>query len=599
MNNRRIYFKNVLILLITLAVTLGLCISAFSAPGITKTDSRESSRYGVGEGKSRFLSTTKPLSDGLAEEWVKGDGVHYLGAKPSPLGGYTQINIPQENRLTLSTSADLSSELPPVGNQGSQGSCTAWATSYYYKSWLEKQEHTNWNLTESCYQYSPSFVYNQINGGVDEGSYISDALYLLETKGDVDIAEFPYNQYNWTAQPSSAEFEAAKPYRIADDWGYFWMHGSYGPYPTPNDIDIIKSWLNGGNILVVSIPVYYDFPDFYGNPASEYYDYDEYSSFAGGHALAVVGYDDNVNPAGSNPDHRGGFKIVNSWGLSWNGTNQGYVYLSYDFVKRYVWEAWGMNDISPDGPTVSSLSSSSGRTGDTIHIFGNNFGTYRRSAGVDFNGVMATDLSFINGNITVKVPAGATTGLIIVYDWEGTASNSKQFTLLEGDPLPLVNRLLPRAGPVGTEVTIAGTGFGNSRSSSYVSFGSDQVIRYISWSDTQIVCKVPAGASGAVNLSVTTAAGRSNLMPFKVVPRISKLAPLSGSPGTQVTITGTGFGTRRGTSTVTFGRTEVTRYVSWSNTQIVCKVPATGAGTKLVKVTTAGGRSSGMTFTVK
>ena len=47
-----------------------------------------------------------------------------------------------------------------------------------------------------------------------------------------------------------------------------------------------------------------------------------------------------------------------------------------------------------------------------------------------------------------------------------------------------------------------------------------------------------------------------------------------------------------------FGITAVTNIVSWSNTQIVVKVPATGTGTKPVKVTTTGGASEGVSFTV-
>jgi transaldolase len=43
----------------------------------------------------------------------------------------------------------------------------------------------------------------------------------------------------------------------------------------------------------------------------------------------------------------------------------------------------------------------------------------------------------------------------------------------------------------------------------------------------------------------------------------------------------------------------VTKYVSWSNNQIVVKVPVTGTGSKAVKVTTTGGTSTGVSFTVK
>jgi C1A family cysteine protease len=361
------------------------------------------------------------------------DGQYRLGWLPSPPGDYAKIDI-LGYKATLSSAVDLSSQLPPVGDQGNQGSCVGWATSYYYKSWQEGREHPSWSLSNTDYQFSPSFVYNQINGGYDAGSCFDDAFNLLETEGDVDIAEMPYNDNNFTAQPTSTQLEAAKPYRIPEDWGYFWMNTNVEPYVTPNPIDEAKTYLNGGNMLVMGIPVYYDFPDIDGNPANPYYDYDGSSLCAGGHAVAIVGYDDNINPGGSDADHRGGFKMVNSWGPGWNGESEGFVYLSYDFVKRYVSEAWSMNGLSPDSPAISSLSTSSGLVGDTIHIYGNNFGTYRRSARVSFNGVNAVNPTFTNGIITAEVPDGTTTGSLVVYDWDGAASNAEQFSIPQAPP---------------------------------------------------------------------------------------------------------------------------------------------------------------------
>ena len=169
---------------------------------------------------------------------TQGDGVHHLGLTLSPEGVYAQT--PEAPALRsgapLAASADLSSQLPPIGNQGSQGSCVAWATSYYYKTWLEKQEHTAWALTDTKHQFSPSFVYNQINGGADNGSNFDDAFSLLQNKGDVDIAEFPYNQSNYTNQPSSVQLQEAKPYRIPSGWTSFWTRNTYGPYSPANDI---------------------------------------------------------------------------------------------------------------------------------------------------------------------------------------------------------------------------------------------------------------------------------------------------------------------------------------------------------------------------
>jgi hypothetical protein len=86
---------------------------------------------------------------------VSGDGEHYLGLKRSSGEGARKLTLPLRT-TPLSASADLSAKLPPVGDQGNQGSCAAWATSYYYKSWSEKQEHTTWDLTNPYYQYSPS-----------------------------------------------------------------------------------------------------------------------------------------------------------------------------------------------------------------------------------------------------------------------------------------------------------------------------------------------------------------------------------------------------------------------------------------------------------
>jgi C1A family cysteine protease len=217
---------------------------------------------------------------------VSGDGKHYLGLKRSSGEGSKKLTLPQSVG-PLSASVDLSSQLPPVGNQGSQGSCVALSTSYYYKSWSEKQEHTGWDLNNSFYQYSPSFMYNQINGGVDEGASFQGAFTLLKNIGDVDIAEMSYSQSNYTMQPTAAQLEAAKPYLIPADYQYFWLRATNGPYSSPNDISGVKTLLNSGKVLVMGIPVYNDFPDYGANPSKTYYDYNGTSKFEGGHGVCI------------------------------------------------------------------------------------------------------------------------------------------------------------------------------------------------------------------------------------------------------------------------------------------------------------------------
>lgn len=81
-----------------------------------------------------------------------------------------------------------------------------------------------------------------------------------------------------------------------------------------------------------------------------------------------------------------------------------------------------------------------------------------------------------------------------------------------------------------------------------------------------------------------------NIVP---VPTISTLDPSSGPVNWPVTITGSGFGTQ---GTVTFNGIGATP-TSFNNTTIVAPVPS-GASTGPVVVTTAGGASNGVPFTV-
>jgi hypothetical protein len=154
--------------------------------------------------------------------------------------------------------------------------------------------------------------------------------------------------------------------------------------------------------------------------------------------------------------------MVNSWGADWNGSSEGYLYLSYDFVKRYVWEAWSMSDLAPDDPAIWSLSASEAGVGDTIHVYGDNFGTLRRDARLAFNGINATSVTFTNSEITATVPAGASTGLLTVYDWDGAPSNGVSFTVSGTTTGPRVTSVTPNSGLQGGVINVdnlAGSGF--------------------------------------------------------------------------------------------------------------------------------------------
>lgn len=230
-------------------------------------------------------------------------------------------------RAVLPTSVDLTPQMPPIGDQAQQGSCTAWSTGYYYKSFQEGKEH-GWNLADSTHQVSPAWTYNQINFGMDGGSYIFDAFALFCDKGAVSLAEMPYDDHDYTTWPTLNQYLDAMPWR-AQSYGYFF----YGQGVDDATLTAIKEHLAGGDPVVINFPVYDDFavyaPDYlYDGPAVG-------AEMQGNHAVCVVGYDDSVGG-------KGGFKILNSWGTSWG--DHGAFYMSYDFFRNYAWEAWSMVD---------------------------------------------------------------------------------------------------------------------------------------------------------------------------------------------------------------------------------------------------------------
>ena len=77
------------------------------------------------------------------------------------------------------------------------------------------------------------------------------------------------------------------------------------------------------------------------------------------------------------------------------------------------------------------------------------------------------------------------------------------------------------------------------------------------------------------------------------------VSPSSALRGATVTITGSGFGSKRGAGSVKFGAAKCLKVFSWGAKRIKCRVPAAAAfGAQTVTVRTAAGRAYTATFTV-
>ncbi|WP_456436418.1 PKD domain-containing protein [Thermovibrio ammonificans] len=294
-----------------------------------------------------------------------------LGYKPTPASFAEKhmLKPPKVKASQLPTSVDLCQYLPPVGNQGYQGSCVAWAVGYYYKTFQEGREH-GWDVSNETHICSPAFIYNQINNGEDQGSIIADALTLLTREGCDNLADMPYNDQDYTTLPTKEQMLNALPWR-ADSFGFFYEYDNDCDYNnckrdvplTDTQIEELKAHLASGDVFVMAIPVFDGFVSlnstnyFYNGPTAN-------ETYLGGHAIIICGYDDSIG------NGTGGFKIRNSWGTGWG--NNGEAYISYDFVKNYSFEAAAMVDrIGYNWNVVADI--------DIDNL-------YRADAGIAFNG---------------------------------------------------------------------------------------------------------------------------------------------------------------------------------------------------------------------
>ncbi|MCS7073194.1 MAG: peptidase C1, partial [Bacteroidia bacterium] len=234
----------------------------------------------------------------------------------------------------LPASFSLLDFAPRRRSQGMQGSCVAWSSAYAARTILDAITNER-NPDELV--FSPSFIYNQIKvAGCDNGSYISDALDLLTNIGVCSLQSFPYTDKNCDKQPGQSQFEEAKNYKIL---GYNRLTKGLD---AQLDLVAMKQNIAKGAPVVIAMPVGGSFdlcqgkklwkPTPEDDAELEKYKQDWRTSKLGGHAMCLIGYDDNYEG--------GAVQIMNSWGDDFG--DNGIIWVRYKDFARYCREAYGL-----------------------------------------------------------------------------------------------------------------------------------------------------------------------------------------------------------------------------------------------------------------
>jgi len=243
-------------------------------------------------------------------------------------------------------SVDLSPFFPEPGFQGNLNSCVGWATAYAMKSYQEHVEKSARPFSKDSSAFSPSFLYNQINGGRDEGSTLSDAGALLTKIGAVPLSVMPYTD-NYRAKPSDKQLSQASAWKAAS----FQLI-------RPQEIDAMKEYLRQGIPVVIGMEVRQDFVDY----RSGIYKSSKGASL-GGHAMCILGFDDSKQA----------FKLINSWSTQWG--EKGYAWIDYQTFQSLNKAAMVVKDIAapaPDAPAVPlNVQAGKGSAKDHIPVMWN------------------------------------------------------------------------------------------------------------------------------------------------------------------------------------------------------------------------------------
>jgi hypothetical protein len=172
-------------------------------------------------------------------------------------------------------------------------------------------------------------------------------------------------------------------------------------------------------------------------------------------------------------------------------------------------------------PNITAIGPTAGLIGSSVTVSGTTFGQTQGFGGVTFNGVSATVQNWSDSSISVLVPAGATSGNVVVTDHQLLTSNGVNFNVI-ALPQPVISSLTQPAGRPGMGLTILGSNFGTAQNGSNVTFNGLSA-SVTSWTDSSIATTVPAGVhTGPV--VVTTPGGPSNGVQFTFAPGIRSQA---------------------------------------------------------------------------
>lgn len=351
----------------TQSVTAGLPAMGLNPPSAAERSFVESSVPTVEQVGLNSLAVQRGAKSSGKGALAAGQSVTFGHELRSVVAKTGTVAKSKDSGLQLPAAVDNSTLpcFPPITSQGQLGSCASFSMAYYTASHNTGLVHHWAASTDPSRNFSPKWTYTMVNGGKDGGSTFLPIMNFLQRHGAPTLAEWPYsgdpgspvNYREWPTDPKI--WQSALGHRIENI-------GTIRHVDTPGGLQNLKAYLANGYIGSFGTSVGgWRYAKSKANPGAPgdavaagqdvcYYigDYPGPS----GHAMTVVGYDDNmwvdVNANGTvDPGETGALKIANSWGTEgWaqfdpgtvdNGPSDeakvgvgGFVWILYDALKN-------------------------------------------------------------------------------------------------------------------------------------------------------------------------------------------------------------------------------------------------------------------------
>jgi Papain family cysteine protease len=240
-----------------------------------------------------------------------------------------EVFVPLDNSgigVALPERFSLERFAPTRKNQGEQGSCVAWSSAYAARTIMEAASS---GIDPNSIAFSPSYLYNQIHLPDCQGALLPDAMKMMLYKGSVPEKYFPYDPSTCDRMPNNQAHGLAQQYRTR---GFQRLTRSESDSRV--DFMAIKQNLAQGAPVVIGMMVPRSFMQGMYGEKMWYPERgeDPDRGNVGGHAMCVIGYDDNLEG--------GAFQIMNSWGPQWGENGIGWI--RYPDFMKFNKEAFGL-----------------------------------------------------------------------------------------------------------------------------------------------------------------------------------------------------------------------------------------------------------------